>query len=95
MFESSLSVALSFFEYCQQYYKELLYTQLKNVEGQLRQFTSLKWNSIQNIGKVHMPDHGDFGLFPKIWRPNQNLSNFDAIFVSKYDVTTTSFSHYV
>ena len=63
----------------------------KNVEGRLRQFTSLKWNSIQNISKVHMQDHTDFGLLSKFRRPNQNLSNLDAIFVSKYDVTTASF----
>ena len=66
----------------------------KNVEGRLRQFTSLKWNSIQNISKVHMQDLTDFGLFTKFRRPNENWSNFDAIFVSKYDVTTASFSHY-
>ena len=41
-----------------------------------------------------MQDHTNFGLFSKFWRPNQNLSNFDAIFVSKYDVTTAPFSHY-
>ena len=66
----------------------------KNGEGQLRKFTSLKWNYIQNISKGHMQDHTNFGLFSKFWRPNQNLSNFDAIFVSKYDVTTAPFSHY-
>ena len=68
---------------------------LKMGRGKLRQFTSLKWNSIENISKVHMQDHTDFGLFSKFRRPNQNLSNLDAIFVSEYDVTTASFSHYV
>ena len=38
----------------------------------------LKENSSQNISKLHMKHRTDFSLFPNL---------FDAIFVSKYDVT--------